>query len=441
MPQADVIFHNGKVITVDHNDTLAEAVAVTGNKISAVGPSASVMQARGDSTQVIDLRGRALLPGFNDAHTHLELTSLGLGLAVSCHTPPHESIEDILDTLSESAKEVPKGQWIIAQGSLFQDMRLKEKRYPSRRDLDRASSSHPILFKTSYHMVVLNSKALEVCGISADTPDPQGGIIERDSGGEPTGRMKDMYHRLPVPKPDYETMKNAISCTARDCFLAHGVTSLQEMSETIAGIGAMRELIDEVDFAPGPRQPDVVDHPALHERSDEVAADAVGHLDVELPLVEPLPGVRPDHPRIAGHLDGRLAAVRQRLGRPSRAGLGLGFGFGLGFGLALGFSFEAGFDVGGIVGLFRPVVFDRFDRLIFRCHGRPSVGARRRLRPGRALLRIILADECLHLRAAHPSRCATNGAAHAAGEQKREDSSHTSVLRKGGAKIQAASTR
>lgn len=244
MPQADVIFHNGTVITVDDNNTVAEAAALRGNKIVAVGPSVSVMQARGDSTQVIDLKGRALLPGFNDAHTHLELTSLGLGLAVSCHTPPHESIEDILDTLSDSAKGVPKGQWIIAQGSLFHDMRLKEKRYPSRRDLDRASSSHPILFKTSYHMVVLNSKALEVCGISADTPDPQGGIIERDSEGEPTGRMKDMYHRLPVPKPDYETMKNAIGRTARERFLAHGVTSLQEMSETIAGIGAMRELID-----------------------------------------------------------------------------------------------------------------------------------------------------------------------------------------------------
>ncbi len=244
MPQADVIFHNGVVITVDDNDTVAEAAALRGNKIVAVGPSSLVMQARGDSTQVIDLKGRALLPGFNDAHTHLELTSLGLGLAVSCHTPPHESIEDILDTLSESAKGVTKGQWIIAQGSLFHDMRLKEKRYPSRQDLDRASSSHPILFKTSYHMVVLNSKALEVCGISADTPDPQGGIIERDSGGEPTGRMKDMYHRLPVPQPDYETMKNAIGRTARERFLAHGVTSLQEMSETIAGIGAMRELID-----------------------------------------------------------------------------------------------------------------------------------------------------------------------------------------------------
>ncbi len=244
MPQADVIFHNGKVITVDARDTIAEAVAVTGNKISAVGADAQVMRLKGDATRVVDLADRALLPGFNDAHTHLELTSLGLGLAVSCHTPPHESIEDILTTLREHASGVPKGEWIIAQGSLFQDMRLREKRYPDHRDLDRVSVDHPILFKTSYHMVVVNSKVLEIAGITADTPDPQGGIIERDASGQPTGRMKDMYHRLPVPMPDYEAVKDAIKRTGCDRFLANGVTTVQEKSETVAGLGAMRELID-----------------------------------------------------------------------------------------------------------------------------------------------------------------------------------------------------
>ena len=76
---------------------------------------------------MVDLAGRALLPGFNDAHTHLELTSLGLGLAVSCHTPPHESVEDILTTIREHAASMPKGEWIIAQGSLFHDMRLQAR--------------------------------------------------------------------------------------------------------------------------------------------------------------------------------------------------------------------------------------------------------------------------------------------------------------------------
>ena len=199
MPHADVIFHNGKVITVDARDTVAEAAAVTGNKVSAVGSEAEVLRAKGEGTRVVDLAGRVLLPGFNDAHTHLELTSLGLGLAVSCHTPPHESIDDILDTLREHAAATPRGEWIIAQGSLFQDMRLREKSYPDRHDLDRVSVEHPILFKTSYHMVVVNSKVLEIAGITADTPDPQGGIIERDASGQPTGRMKDMYHRLPGP--------------------------------------------------------------------------------------------------------------------------------------------------------------------------------------------------------------------------------------------------
>ena len=244
MPQADVIFHNGKVITVDARDTVAEAAAITGNRVSAVGAEAEVLRAKGEGTRVVDLAGRALLPGFNDAHTHLELTSLGLGLAVSCHTPPHESIDDILDTLREHAAATPRGEWIIAQGSLFQDMRLREKRYPDRHDLDRVSVEHPILFKTSYHMVVVNSKVLEIAGITADTPDPQGGIIERDASGQPTGRMKDMYHRLPVPMPDYDTVKDAIRRTGHERFLANGVTTVQEKSETVSGLTAMRELID-----------------------------------------------------------------------------------------------------------------------------------------------------------------------------------------------------
>lgn len=248
MYEADVIFHNGRVITVDDQDTVVEAVALTANKISAIGSSTSVLGQKGERTEVIDLKGRALLPGFNDAHTHLELTSLGLGLAVSCHTPPHDTIQDILDTLSDHVKDVPEGDWVIAQGSLFQDMRLKDKRYPSRKDLDRVTTRHPVLFKTSYHMVVVNSKALEIAGITRDTPDPQGGIIERDSSGEPTGRMKDMYHRLPIPATDYDTLKDAIGRTGRDGFLANGVTTVQEMSETLSGLNAMRELIDDRDM-------------------------------------------------------------------------------------------------------------------------------------------------------------------------------------------------
>ena len=248
MPQADLIFHNGKVITVDARDTITDAIAITGNKVSSVGPASEVMALKGNETRLVNLAGRALLPGFNDAHTHLELTSLGLGLAVSCHTPPHESIDDILSTLREHAAGIPKGEWIIAQGSLFQDMRLREKRYPDRHDLDRVSTHHPILFKTSYHMVVVNSKVLEIAGITSGTPDPQGGIIERDASGQPTGRMKDMYHRLPVPMPDYETVKDAIRRTGHDRFLTNGVTTVQEKSETVAGLRAMRELIDSGDM-------------------------------------------------------------------------------------------------------------------------------------------------------------------------------------------------
>src|SRR5262245_43378100 len=177
MPQADVIFHNGKVLTVDGRDSITEAVALHGNKILALGPSPSIMRRRAASTRMVDLEGRVLLPGFIDAHVHLEVASLALGLAVSCHSPPHESIDDILETLFKHKREVPPGQWIRAQGSLF-PARLKEKRNPTRWDLDKLGSGHPIVFKTSIHMVVLNSVGLERCGISRGVPDPPGGIIE-----------------------------------------------------------------------------------------------------------------------------------------------------------------------------------------------------------------------------------------------------------------------
>ena len=180
---ADLVLFNGKVVTVDKVGSEAEAVAVKDGMIIKVGTSREVLQfARGDTVR-IDLEGKLLLPGFIDTHEHCIRKGLQLDW-VNCRTPPMNSLEDVMKALREKAESKPPGEWVI--GSWFDESQWGDKRFPNRYDLDRASTSHPIyLGRAGGHNSVANSLALEMAGISKDTPQPPGGNIERDENGEP----------------------------------------------------------------------------------------------------------------------------------------------------------------------------------------------------------------------------------------------------------------
>lgn len=223
----DVIFFNGEVITVDRLDSVADSVCVKGNKIIAVGNFHSLQHLIGPNTERIDLEGRSLLPGFNDAHLHLVLYGVNQ-LAISCKDPEIDSVEALLNALREKAKTTPPGRWIRAWG--FNETKVKEQRYPILEELDNVSKEHPIIIsRTCGHICVLNSAALKLANIDQHTPDPQGGVIEKDSKGNLTGRLIEAacMEMNNIATYSQDELLKAIEIANRD-FIEAGITSIGE---------------------------------------------------------------------------------------------------------------------------------------------------------------------------------------------------------------------
>jgi predicted amidohydrolase YtcJ len=187
---ADLILHGGKIITADSRFSIAQAVAIRDGKITSVGSSGDVLKReRGASTRVVDLQGRTVLPGLIDAHVH----ALEAGLSeYRRKLPAFDSITTIQAYIRERAKVTPKGEWIVVPRTL--PPRLKEMRMPTRQDLD-VTLDHPVAFDASY-VWSANSKALEVSGITRDTPNPPGGEIVKGPDGEPNGILRNASQLL-----------------------------------------------------------------------------------------------------------------------------------------------------------------------------------------------------------------------------------------------------
>lgn len=223
----DIVFLNGEVITVDQQNRIMEAVAIKANRIIATGTSEEIQRLVGPETTVIDLRGKSVLPGFIDSHLHLSAYGIDK-LGVSCKAPHIESLQDIFHDLHEKASVLPAGKWVRAWG--FNETKITEHRYPTREELDRISTEHPIIIiRACNHISMVNSKALEILSLHKDSPDPKGGIIERNSRGELTGRLFETAHFQIAKKVDYseEEMSHALALASAD-YVAAGITSIHD---------------------------------------------------------------------------------------------------------------------------------------------------------------------------------------------------------------------
>jgi predicted amidohydrolase YtcJ len=228
---ADIVLTNANVITMDPACPRAELVAIKGNKIWRVGGSDGLGEVWGAKTKVIDCWGKTVVPGFNDAHCHIYgfLRKLA-GLDLS--PPAVKSIADIKAAIVRRAQATPSGHWIT--GSDYNEFYLAERRHPNRRDLDEAAPDHPVaLVHRSLHACVLNSLALEMAGITSQTPEPPGAVIERElDGGQPSGLLFEMvgYLRGQVlpPLSDEELAEGTAQASRH--YLSLGITSLQEAS-------------------------------------------------------------------------------------------------------------------------------------------------------------------------------------------------------------------
>ena len=227
---ADLILYNANVITLDSSCPEAQFVAIRDGKVLAVARNEAMAEFRGAGTTIIDCRGQTALPGFNDAHCHFIALAKSL---VSLDISPGKvkSILDIKEELGKFARNLPRGSWIRAEG--YNEFHLAEKRHPTRWDLDKASSVHPIkLTHRSGHAHVLNSLALELVGVSRETPEPPGGIIERDwETGEPNGLLYDMSDFLAgkVPPLSDTELEQGIKLANQE-LLSLGITSIQDAS-------------------------------------------------------------------------------------------------------------------------------------------------------------------------------------------------------------------
>lgn len=226
-----------------------EAVAVRDGRITAVGPAAEVTAAAAPK-HVVDLRDRGMVvPGFVDAHTHLQTGARVLGLNVGVHTPPTRSIEDIIATLRRADEERPGTGWLEGQGNLGQSQRLADRRYPTRYELDAVSTTRPVVVRFGVHVWSLSSRALALLGIDRDTVLPSPARVECDESGEPTGVVNDLFivrHKLPhlsLPEPSDDSFEEALVSAANTYFTARGVTTIGEMTDGLAELGVVRRRI------------------------------------------------------------------------------------------------------------------------------------------------------------------------------------------------------
>jgi hypothetical protein len=240
-PVADLIITNAKIWTVDKAHPTAQAVAVLGDRIIAVGSNADVDVLRGHDTKVINAGGKLVLPGFNDAHVHfvsggLQLESVQLNNATSK--------QEFVRRIAEQARKTPKGEWI--QGGDWDETKWNPLSLPTKELIDPVTPDNPV-FVSRYdgHSALANSTALRLAGITSQTPDPPGGVIVRDPQGNPTGDLKDAATDLVfkvIPALSHEQRLRAVR-RALEYAASLGVTSVQNMDPDYADIAAYAELL------------------------------------------------------------------------------------------------------------------------------------------------------------------------------------------------------
>ena len=240
---ADLVLEGGVIVTLDDSRPRATALAVKDGRIVAVGGAADVKPLVGPGTRVIDLKGRAVVPGLTDAHVHVE----GLGTALErLDLVGAASLEDALARVAAAAQKAPAGEWLLGRGWDQNDW--PGKQFPTAADLDRVLGGRPAyLVRVDGHAAWVSSAALRRAGVSAATADPEGGRILRDTSGAPAGVLVDNAMALVssfIPEPPREVRKRRLAEGLRACARA-GLTSVHDAGVPLSTVDLYKELLAE----------------------------------------------------------------------------------------------------------------------------------------------------------------------------------------------------
>ena len=293
---ADLVLRNGTVVTMDSTTPQGQAVAVTGDKITAVGSDSEIQKYVGSNTKVIDLQGHLAIPGFDESHGHF--TGLGEGLA-ELNLMGVPSWQDIAQMVGDAAKTAKPGAWIRGRGWHQEKWNTSPGRvvegFQTNDLINKAAPNNPVVLgHASGHALIANDAALKLAGITASTPNPPGGRIIKDASGRPTGVFvdgaqglirralaKDLAKRTPAEvEADFRHQIHLATQNA----LANGVTYFQDMGEDFETIDAIKKMVDEGDMplrlyilvGTGEARPDDVDSLNAHKMIDY----GDGHLTV-----------------------------------------------------------------------------------------------------------------------------------------------------------------
>jgi predicted amidohydrolase YtcJ len=257
----DTIYFNGNIITLDSDELVAEAIAIKDGKILAVGDSTDIISMSGETTRKVNLNGKTLVPGFIDAHSHLSGVAVQVGTANLLPPPdgPGQNIAALQQALRDfMATSAMVKEHSVVIGFNYDDSQLEEARHPNRHELDAVSTEMPIMIThQSGHIGVYNTKALEMFGITAESVDPAGGIIRRETGtNQPNGVLEENAHFALVYKMIPSSAVTGYLSEGEKQYLSNGFTTIQDGKTDPATLAFMvqfaadgRFLADVVSYA------------------------------------------------------------------------------------------------------------------------------------------------------------------------------------------------
>lgn len=243
-PAPGLIFHNGKIVTVDPQFRIVEAMAIRDGRIEAVGTNADVLKLAASGTERVDLRGKTVLPGLIDSHVHAPSASM---YEFEGTVPDMENIDDVLGYLRGRAEHTEPGRWITLSQVFI--TRLREQRYPTRAELDRVAPKNPVAFRTGPD-ASLNSMALSMSGIDAQFRVPEGEPcrVERDAQGQPTGILRNCGRYIKSgstgPSPTESDRLKRLKELLAD-YNSVGITSIVDANADRGGVELYRKLRDQ----------------------------------------------------------------------------------------------------------------------------------------------------------------------------------------------------